>query len=136
MASGNGLAQGQTLNFELLGLPYHSRVPRYTALAIALLVIGAGAWLAMAGPTGLDPAAVTRLESRREQLLGEIVKLDDQREQGRLDEARYQARRREAVAQLERVYADLDAAGETVPTAPAAGAGGERVAAARVRAAH
>ncbi|MCL4811558.1 MAG: hypothetical protein KJ061_03685 [Vicinamibacteraceae bacterium] len=136
MANGPGVAAGQTLNFELVNLPYHSRVPRYTALVLAVLIFGAGAWIAMSGPVGADPASIKRLESRREQLLGEIVRLDDQHAAGRLDAARYQARRRDAVAQLEAVYTELDAAGEAVLVDPAGGPAAEPVAPARVRTAH
>jgi hypothetical protein len=42
---GPGLAAGETLSVEITGLPYHPRWPRYTALALAgmLLTLGIGA---------------------------------------------------------------------------------------------
>ena len=78
-ASGPGLAAGQALSFELQGLPHHPTWPRTLALALALAVVGAGAWGAFRpGRESGEILARRHLEARREQLLGEAERLDRQ----------------------------------------------------------
>lgn len=116
MASGPGVAAGQSVTFTLDGLPHRSRLPRYTALALAVAVVGWGIWLAMGVP---ESAAADRgkLEGRREHLLNELVRLEEQRQAGKGDGSRYAARRSDLVQQLERVYADLDDLPDEPPAA-------------------
>ena len=44
----------------------------------------------------------------RESMLGELVKLDEQRRSGRVEGSRYALRRQRLMAELERVYGELD----------------------------
>ena len=47
--SGPALSAGQTLTFEITGLPHHLRWPRYVALTLSGLILSAGLWAAF-GP--------------------------------------------------------------------------------------
>jgi hypothetical protein len=61
-ARGPGVAAGQTLTVELTGLPHHSRLPRYLAIAIGLFVLGVGGWAAArpAPSAEAQPSAATK----------------------------------------------------------------------------
>jgi hypothetical protein len=108
MGTGPGLPAGSVLQLDLTGLPYHSRVPRYTALALAALIVGFGVWLAASDDRAARQADRERLEGRREALLNELVQLEERHRAGRGDPARYETRRRDLIAQLEEIYARLD----------------------------
>jgi hypothetical protein len=133
IGNGPGLPAGSAIEFQLAGLPHHSGLPRLAALVLAALVLGVGVWLA-AAPGASVAAMVQQLESRREQLLGELVTLETQHAHGRIAEPRYARRREELIGHLERVYADLEEAGEP-PTPDATGLPAESLARPRVRAA-
>jgi hypothetical protein len=133
MAGGPGLPAGAALEFQLAGLPHHSSLPRLIALVLAAVVIGAGVWLAMAPGHGAA-ATVRQLAARREQLLGELVKLEAQHAHGRLDEPRYSIRKQVVIGHLERLYADLEEAGQQ-PSDQGTGQPQEALARPRVRAA-
>ena len=108
---GQGPAQraGSTLSLSISGLPHHSTAPRNTALIVALFLVGGGIWAATSAPRrSADAAAVKQLQTRREKLLSELVRLEQQRQAGQVDTARYKDRRPALIAQLERVYRDLD----------------------------
>ena len=108
VADGPGLPVDSTLTLRLTGLPHHSRWPGTLAVVLAIAILGAGLWSAM-GPG--DPAATSHrrnLESRRDMLFETLVQIETQRRAGSLDAARYAVRRRELIAQLERVYRSLD----------------------------
>jgi len=107
MASGPGVAAGQPVTFTLDGLPHRSRVPRYTTLALVIGIVGWGIWLAMGTPQS-SATDRSKLEGRREQLLNELVRLEEQHQLGKGEPSRYTARRRDLVQQLERIYAELD----------------------------
>ena len=107
-ANGPGVPAGGTVSFELSGLPYHSRIPRRVALALAALVAAIGAWLSVRVPAGTGRPQRAALEARREHLLAELVKLEEQHRAGRGDDRKYAARRGDLVARLERVYGELD----------------------------
>ena len=49
--------------------------------------------------------------AKREKLFTELVRLEQQKRAGSVDAARYAERRTALIAQLERVYRDLDAQG-------------------------
>ena len=109
-ATGGAVAAGQPIQFTVDGIPHHSQAPRRVALALATLVAVAGAWFA-SRPT--DAAAAQagdrkRLTARREKLLNEVARLDQDHRGGRGDERRYAARREELVTALEAVYNALD----------------------------
>jgi hypothetical protein len=107
LGQGPGLKAGDTLAIELTGVPAPATWPRNLALALATLLLAAGAWLA-AHPRAADDAGARarQLNARRERLFEKLAELEKQRE--RLDAERYAERRRELVGALERVYAELD----------------------------
>jgi hypothetical protein len=109
MGTGQGLAAGGTLTVQLSGLPVHPMWPRYTALIFALLIIGAGVWLA-SGRSRVDEQRL-RLTARRESLYAELVKIEEQHRSGRVDTPRYHSRRAQLVTELEHIYGELDNSG-------------------------
>ncbi len=109
MAGANGLPAGQPLTLVLSGLPHHSGTPRIIALTVAGLIAICGAWFARRpreAPVRKDERK--RLVARREKLLQDLVRLENDQRGGRGDPGRYAARREELVASLERVYGALD----------------------------
>lgn len=106
LGTGGALSAGQALTIHLTNLPHVSTWPRTVALLLAAAVVVAGIWLAFGG--GRDEEE-RRLTAQRDSLMGELVKLEQQRRAGKVDEARYQARRQQLLSELERVYGELDA---------------------------
>jgi hypothetical protein len=108
-AMGKSVAAGQPITLTLDELPHHSLAPRWTALTIAALIIVGGVW---AAGRSKDPALADgerkRLVARREKLLGELVRLENDYRTGRVDRARYGPRREDLVSALENVYSALD----------------------------
>jgi hypothetical protein len=120
-AGGSGIAADQVLSLTLSELPHHSAVPRLTSLGLALAIVVIGAWLATRNP-GDDRARAAdrkRLVARRDKLLNDLVRLEQDRRNGRTDERRYAARREELVASLELVYGALDDEGAPDPSSSA-----------------
>jgi hypothetical protein len=117
VASGPAVPAGGAIELSLTGLPHHSVVPRYLALALAVLIVGAGTWLAV-GASEATPGGRGALESRREQLFSLLQALDEQHDRERPPTASYQARRRQLISQLEEIYERLD---DLERAAPAAG---------------
>jgi hypothetical protein len=121
LANGPSLPAGATLQVDLTGLPAHSRVPRYTALGLAVLILAWGVWMAL-GARGRDQDARQRLVARRNTLLGDLARLEERRRAG--DESpKHAARRLRLMGELEQIYGELDEAGGRP------GGGGEGVAA-------
>ena len=58
-----------------------------------------------------NAARVKQLSGKREKIFNELVRLEQQRRAGSIDAAKYAERRPALIAQLERVYRDLDAEG-------------------------
>lgn len=111
-AGGPPIAAGGTISLELTGLPHHGTRPRNFALALVVAIIGIGVWATVA--TGSHDAAAARrsqLHARREQLFGQLVRLEEQRRAGRVEQPRYTSRRGDLIARLERVYGELDREG-------------------------
>jgi hypothetical protein len=108
-AMGKGMAAGQPFTLTLDDLPHHSQAPRLITLSIAGLILAGGIW---AAGRSADPAVLEgerrRLIARREKLLGELVRLENDHRNGRGDRAKYASRREELVASLEHVYSALD----------------------------
>jgi hypothetical protein len=76
---------------------------------LAAAILAAGALAARSrGPAPDTSSRRRRLHADRDRLLGQLAGLEDERRQGSIDEDRYAARRRELLASLERVYAQLD----------------------------
>jgi len=114
IASGPAIDGNGTLTFDLQGLPHHSTVPRTATGIIAgvIVLIGLGAAFRVRD-RGADAARRRQLESRREKVFVELVKLEEQKRGGKIDAARHQSRRATLVAQLERMYGELDRVGPT-----------------------
>jgi hypothetical protein len=121
--SGGPVASGQPLAFTLTGLPHHSAVPRWSALALAIGVILIGGVAAMRGTTDTEARASEqkRLVARREKLFGDLVRLEREHRQGKGDERRYPSRREELVSALEHVYGALDSDDAAPDTGSTAG---------------
>jgi len=109
-AQGGELRAGQPLQLTISGFPHQSSAPRMIALTLALLIALAGVWAATrpAPDAGAAAAERKRLINRREKLFADLVRLEHDRRNGRLDDRRYGSRREELVAALEQVYSALD----------------------------
>ena len=109
-ATGGPVAAGQPIQIIVDGVPHHSQAPRRVALALATAVALAGAWFASRPVDDAAALAVDRkrLIARREKLLNELARLDQDSRGGRADDRRYLARREELVASLEALYNALD----------------------------
>ena len=109
-ATGGAVAAGQPIELNVGGVPHHSAAPRRIALSLALVIALAGAWAA--GRPAEDRTAVVaerkRLTSRRDKLFNELVRLEQDRRSGRVDDRRYSSRREEVVGALEQIYNALD----------------------------
>ena len=107
MASGPPLKRGDVFALDWEGLPHHPTWPRNAALALGLVLLGAGTW---AAATARKPGETTRrraLETEREGLLGELVRLELGRKAD--DDADGLAARQEVLMrELERTYGELD----------------------------
>jgi hypothetical protein len=85
-------------------------MPRRIALSLVILILAAGFLTAARRPTqGGSAARVKQLTAKREKLFNDLVRLEQQRRTGGVDAPRHAARRPAIIAQLERVYRDLDA---------------------------
>jgi hypothetical protein len=116
MGMGPRLAAGAPLVLQLDGLPYKSLTPVYVALALATAIVGAAVWFIIF-PGRFEAAGARRraLQERREKGLAALAALEAEHRAGRIDEGQYSARRATLVAQLERVYGELDLEGATTP---------------------
>jgi hypothetical protein len=108
VANGPAIPAGGAIEVELSNLPYHSALPRYLALLLALAVVVVGVYFATGTRVAGDGSDRRRLELRREELFAALVKLEQAHVAGRGDPARYRARREELVTDLEQVYARLE----------------------------
>jgi hypothetical protein len=123
MGMGPRLAAGAPLVLQLESLPYKSLTPVYVAVALATAIVAIALWfMVIPGPFEATGARRRALHERRENGLAALAALDAEHRAGRIDEAHYTARRATLVAQLERVYGELDQEGAT-------GSGGQGVAA-------
>ena len=107
LGGGLGLPAGGTLTVQLNGLPVHAKWPYQTALALAATIMLIGAWVSAASRV-TAVVSQKRLADKRESMLGELVKLDEQRRSGRVDGSRYASRRQRLMGELEQVYGELD----------------------------
>jgi hypothetical protein len=107
---GNGAAvpAGGSLALLLEGLPHHPKWPRTLTLALAVLVLAAGGWAAFSAGGPRPDARRRRLQSRRDRLFQELAQLEERRAMRPVEEPHYTLRRRDLVAQLERIYTELD----------------------------
>ena len=107
-AAGPPVPGGTPITFEISGLPHHSQMPGFVTVALALGILGIGAWAA-ATPAAVEGAdRRRRLEQRREKRFADLVNLEQQHRSGKVGPTRYGNRRAELLSDLERIYADLD----------------------------
>ena len=112
LAQGPSIPAGAPLAVTVSGLPHHSPWPRWTALTLAIMTLAAGFWAAGRRPSpSANAARVKQLNGKRDKIFNELVRLEQQRRAGSIDAVKYGERRPALVAQLERVYRDLDAEG-------------------------
>jgi hypothetical protein len=110
LAQGPTLPAGAALAVTVSGLPHHSAWPRRVALTLAILMLAAGFWAAgQRAMPAANAARVKQLTGKREKIYAELVRLEQQRRTGGIDAAKCAERRSALMAQLERVYRDLDA---------------------------
>jgi len=107
---GKDLPAGQPFTMTIKGLPYHSSMPRNIALGLAAVIIALGIWAAARSTesSGGRSAERKQLIARREKLFQELVRLEQEHRRGRMNDARYAARREDLLAALENVYGALD----------------------------
>jgi hypothetical protein len=107
VGQGPALGAGAVISLTLAGLPHHAVWPRNLALALASAVLVGGVWLSM---RRRPDAALRRndLRARRERLFAELTTLEDRRREGRIEDARYSAKRGRLLSALEGVYVELD----------------------------
>ena len=106
LGRGPGLAAGESLSFELQGLPHHSLVSRYVALSIAMVIVGIGAWASFRTENESAEVRYGKLVAKKNRLLAELVRSEDRKSLGKT-RSRDAARRRELTAELVRVYTVL-----------------------------
>lgn len=103
---------GQTISFSVAGLPHYSNTPRTIALSIVAAIVGVGLILGFRAPApDASDAPVSerrRLIARREKLMQDLVRLEQEHRRGRIDDARHQTRRDELLTALEQVYGALE----------------------------
>lgn len=108
-ATGGAVPAGQPVVMTLSNLPHHNAVPQWTALALAGVIVVAGAWMARRDEDeGARVAERRRLEAKREKLLSDLVRLENERRAGKVADARYESRREALLVSLEQVYGALD----------------------------
>jgi hypothetical protein len=110
LGNGPALPAGGTTVVTLTGLPYHSPMPRYVALGLAIAIVGLGVWLSTTGRTGRAEARQS-LVARRNTLLGQLAQLESKRRAGSIEPSSYATRRQRLIGELERIYGELDEAG-------------------------
>jgi hypothetical protein len=109
-STGGAITASQPVSIEISGLPHHSPVGRWTALTLAVAIVLTGLWGSRRSEDdGASLAAERkRLVAKRDKLLNELVRLENDHRTGRADARRYATRREELIAALEQVYGALD----------------------------
>ena len=95
--TGGAVPAGQAVRIQVAGLPHHSGAPRIIALALASVIVLAGAWAAEQPDDdgAMRAAERKRLIARREKLFNDLVRLEnDRRERARRRAASCDAARR------------------------------------------
>lgn len=109
VGQGPPLAAGSDVSLSFSGLPHTAVWPRNLALALAVIVLLAGAYGAATGRRGRGAEVQRqRLEAERERLFAELTAIEEAHQSGRIDPTAYGVRRRELIVALERMYAALD----------------------------
>jgi hypothetical protein len=108
VAEGPAIGSGGVLTLNFTQLPHAATWPRNLALALAGLILAAGIGYSARGRPAATDTGRTKLETKRERLFEELTSLERQHRDRTIDPERYRIRRRDLMASLERVYADLD----------------------------
>lgn len=111
LGQGPAVKAGDAVTLHLTGVPHVPTWPTTLAVAIALMILGAGTWASVNVKRTPDAGSAARrkkLESRRDKLFAELTALETEHRAQRIGAEQYAARRRELVAALEQVYAQLD----------------------------
>ncbi len=109
VAAGNSLQAGQPLTISLSGLLHHTNTPRRVALGLVVAILIGGLWWGTRpGDRETAVSERKRLTARREKLLQDLVRLEQDHRKGKLDAARYASRREDLMTSLEHVYGALD----------------------------
>jgi hypothetical protein len=107
--TGGPVPAGQPIVLRLDDMPHRSPAPRWTALVLAMAIVGIGVWsVTRPDDHAAQVAERRRLAARRQKLLNDLVKLEADYRTRKVDPARYQSRREALVASLEHVYGELD----------------------------
>jgi hypothetical protein len=114
VGEGPAVPANQPITFTFSGLPRVTVWPRNLALALAVMILVGGAWVSVRRTDTGDSARRRKLEGQRDRLFTELTTIEQQHRARSIDEQRYATRRRELVASLERVYAELDEEGVAV----------------------
>jgi hypothetical protein len=109
MATGGRINAGDTLTITLTGLPHSNNLVRDIGVGAGVLILAVGFWAAFGGRSVRNEQNVA-LRQRKEKLFADLVALEEQHRQGRIEQARYASRRQSLVSQLERVISELDRA--------------------------
>jgi hypothetical protein len=109
LGTGEALAANTPLTVKISNLPVRSNTPKYAAIALVVLIAGVGVWLSATAKRGrLDRGALIR---RRDELLRELERLENQRRTSGAAGERYASQRQRVLAELEQIYGELDDAG-------------------------
>ena len=110
VGKGPALPAGQVIRFAFSGLPHQPVWPRNVALGLAAAILAAGVWGSRRRSTAsqADEERRKKLDAKRNRLFAELTSIEEQHRDNTIDPERYAARRRELLASLERVYAQLD----------------------------
>lgn len=110
IGAGNPIAAGTPITLNISGLLYRSSTPRFVALGLALAIAVAGMLASLRRvDVSAQSAATQKLVGRREKLMQELTRLEQDHRRGTVEEPRFAARREELMSALERVYAALTA---------------------------
>jgi hypothetical protein len=108
LGTGPSLAAGKAFTLSLTGLPVRNRTGRWVSIVLAVIVLLAGAWAAFGGTRrSPDDARRAELDSRRQKLLADLARIDQERRTAG-DTPALVSTRQAVMAQLERVYGELD----------------------------
>lgn len=108
--AGPRVPAGTPVALEISGLPHHSQTPAMLALALVAVMLLAGVWGAVGAADGdAGSERRRRIEARKDRLFADLVRLERQREAGRIGATKYASRRGTLMAALESVYRELDA---------------------------
>lgn len=109
IGAGNTVAAGQPVSVTISGLAYHSNAPRLVALWMALAIVVVGLVFAFKPvDTESKISEQRKLTGKREKLLQELARLEQDHRRGKIDAVHFRPRREELVSALEAVYGALD----------------------------